>query len=84
MNGQKSTIPYPLRMPDEMRERLALAAKERGRSLHAEIISRLQESLSPTRRMATLEDAIKIFQAEADKMGASFKLIFSNDDKDKL
>ena len=38
--------PYPLRMPDELRERLDEAAKTIGRSLHAEIVARLAASFS--------------------------------------
>jgi ribosomal protein S2 len=71
-------------MQPDLREKLEESAGKNERSLNAEIVARLQESLDGARRMATLEDAIKIFQEEADKIGASFKLIFSNDDKDKL
>ena len=37
--------PYPLRMPDEMREQLQAMADESGRSLNAEIVYRLQQSI---------------------------------------
>ena len=37
--------PYPLRMPDEMREYLQMEADKNNRSLHAEIVMRLQQSL---------------------------------------
>ena len=36
---------YPLRMPSELRETLESIAKENGRSLNAEIITRLHSSL---------------------------------------
>lgn len=35
-------VPYPIRMPDELRDVLAERARMAGRSLHAEIISILQ------------------------------------------
>lgn len=38
-------ISYPLRMPDDVRRQLELRAKASGRSLHAEIIARLEQSL---------------------------------------
>lgn len=38
-------IPYPLRMPEELRERLAERAKANGRSLNAEIIAILQNAV---------------------------------------
>ncbi len=37
--------PYPLRMPDEMREQLQSLAMASGRSLNAEIVYRLQRSI---------------------------------------
>lgn len=42
--------PYPLRMPDEMRQALESAAKESKRSLNAEILMRLEESLKAERK----------------------------------
>ena len=40
---------YPLRMPDEMREQLQAMADESGRSLNAEIVYHLQQSLDEYR-----------------------------------
>lgn len=37
--------PYPLRIPDEMRDYLQSEADKNNRSLHAEIVMRLQRSL---------------------------------------
>jgi len=42
-------IPYPLRMPDELRELLAERSKNNGRSLNAEILGILQEAVSGPR-----------------------------------
>lgn len=39
---------FMLRMPEGMRERIAKSAKENNRSMNAEIVSRLERSLSPT------------------------------------
>jgi hypothetical protein len=39
---------YPLRMPKELRDQLAESAKKNNRSVNAEIISRLEESFSPS------------------------------------
>lgn len=38
--------PFPLRMPPEIREWLATAAMENGRSLNSEIVQRLKEMQS--------------------------------------
>lgn len=45
MTDRHQQKPYPLRMPDELRTRLEEAAQIGSRSLHAEIIARLQSSL---------------------------------------
>ncbi|QWF19304.1 Arc family DNA-binding protein [Lysobacter capsici] len=46
MNDRHQIKPYPLRMQEELRERLDAAAGANGRSLHAEILARLESSLS--------------------------------------
>jgi plasmid stability protein len=38
-------VPYPIRMPDELRTRLVERTRTSGRSLHAEIIGILQEAV---------------------------------------
>lgn len=39
----KQAPPFPLRMPEEIRQWLNQAAKENGRSLNNEIVQRLKE-----------------------------------------
>lgn len=39
--------PFGLRLLPELRERIEAAAKESGRSMNAEIVTRLQESFEP-------------------------------------
>jgi hypothetical protein len=46
-NDRHQQKPYPLRMPAELREALEETAKSNGRSVNAEIVARLQESLTP-------------------------------------
>lgn len=49
MTTERHQLPaYPLRMPVELRERLEAAAKVNMRSLNAEILFRLQQSLATT------------------------------------
>lgn len=38
--------PYPLRIPDELREQLTENARKHGRSLNAEILGILQEAVN--------------------------------------
>lgn len=45
MNDRHQTKPYPLRMGEDLRAKLEEKAKEMGRSLNAEIVSRLEASL---------------------------------------
>lgn len=45
MEDRPRTTPYPLRMPDELRYKLEIAAQDGNRSLHAEIVARLEGSL---------------------------------------
>jgi hypothetical protein len=47
MNDRHVISPYPIRMPSELRQRLEESAKQGARSLHAEIISRLEASYDP-------------------------------------
>ncbi|MFK3641214.1 Arc family DNA-binding protein [Pseudomonas protegens] len=49
MNDRHAISPYPIRMPNELRQRLDESARQGSRSLHAEIISRLEESFSSHR-----------------------------------
>lgn len=47
MSDRHSIQPYPLRLQPELRAKLEELAAENGRSLHAEIVTRLQHSLEP-------------------------------------
>lgn len=44
MDDKPRTTPYPLRMPEELRAKLEESAKSGARSLHAEIVARLERS----------------------------------------
>lgn len=56
MDSEKRTAPYPLRMPDEMREHLQQRANSNKRSLNAEILSRLDSSIHEDTRLDELID----------------------------
>lgn len=70
MTDRHSISPYPIRMPHELREKLEESARKGSRSLHAEIISRLNSSFSPK----TLDDFSIIKAAELDKEIARLSL----------
>lgn len=46
MAATPQSVPYPLRMPDELRAQLSDRAKRNGRSINAEIVSILQGELA--------------------------------------
>lgn len=77
MSDRHQQKPYPIRMPDELRERLEVAAAGGNRSLHAEIMARLDSSfksvdvndaagmLLDTQRLQEMVDALrKIISAQ--------------------
>lgn len=62
MSEKKQQTAYPLRMPSELRTKIEDLAHENKRSLNAEIIARLEESLNPRKiespGMSDLTDAL--------------------------
>ncbi|WP_281502989.1 Arc family DNA-binding protein [Ancylobacter crimeensis] len=48
-----------LRLPDGMRDRLAEAARENGRSMNAEIVSRLEKSLDQFKTLEQLVEEVE-------------------------
>ena len=44
MNDRHAISPYPIRMPPDLRQKLETEAETGNRSLHAEIVARLQAS----------------------------------------
>lgn len=78
MNDRHAISPYPVRMPGELRKRLDESAREGSRSLHAEIISRLEESFaSPnTKQMGMGELADLLIEMGREK-GLSVEVTIS-------
>ena len=58
MEDKPRTTPYPLRMSDELRAKLEGAAMAGARSLHAEIVARLETSFAPAQ--TTLFDEMTV------------------------
>lgn len=63
MAGQQQT-PYPLRLAPELRETLEAIAKEKGRSLNAEIAIRLEESVKAQADSQADGNLIKLLSEE--------------------
>lgn len=64
-------IPYPLRMPDELRQLLTERARVHNRSLNAEILDILQSSLDA--RSSVDFDLDKLAEAVAARVVAELK-----------
>lgn len=66
-------IPYPLRMPDELRELLTERSKNNGRSLNAEILGILQDAVSEPRATPAGIDTHALATEIADLVAARLK-----------
>lgn len=78
-NKPKQPTPYPLRMPDDLRSKLEEEANKIGRSLHAEIIARLEQSFSVQNQFdaaavsAIIEQTIKSTLENIEPKNFSYK-----------
>ncbi|WP_301361843.1 Arc family DNA-binding protein [Stutzerimonas nitrititolerans] len=78
MNDRHAISPYPIRMPQEIRDHLEERAKKAGRSLHAEIMQRLEATIALDEFMAeikvgTFADAYTLLEsvlADNDRIAA--------------
>ena len=67
------TIPYPLRMPEELRDQLTERARANGRSLNAEILGILQEVVGGRQGPAAAQDVDALAEAIATRVAAKLK-----------
>ena len=67
------TVPYPLRMPDELRDQLAESARVHGRSLNAEILGILQEAVGERRQPVSNMDVDALAEAIAERVAARLR-----------
>ena len=68
-------IPYPIRMPDELRDALAERARVGGRSLHAEIIAILQDAASRPSTVAVDQNMEALAELIASKVAARLQQV---------
>jgi ABC-type nitrate/sulfonate/bicarbonate transport system permease component len=68
-------VPYPLRMPEELRDRLTELSRASGRSLNAEIIGILQGAVAGSPLGTTGIDIDSLAEAIADRVAARLKKI---------
>ncbi|QOF76081.1 Arc family DNA-binding protein [Variovorax sp. 38R] len=66
--------PFGLRMLPELKERIETAARESGRSMNAEIVARLQESLNPGElESSDMARTVQRLQTELDDRSADMQ-----------
>lgn len=61
-------VPYPLRMPDELRDLLTESARAHGRSLNAEILAILQDAVGGRQQLALSLDVDALAEAIATRV----------------
>ena len=67
------TIPYPLRMPEELRDQLTERARANGRSLNAEILGILQEAVGGVGKPPEGLDTDALAELIADRVVAKLR-----------
>lgn len=80
-NGGNLTIQYNLRWSEEMRDKIADAAKENTRSMNQEIIARLEESfeknLNHDTEMHLMTQVVKDQQNQIDQLQLMLTQLFA-------
>lgn len=66
-------IPYPIRMPDELRDALTERARLGGRSLHAEIIGILQTAVDRRLGSTTGVEVDVLAEAIAERVAVKLR-----------
>ncbi|WP_369650227.1 MULTISPECIES: Arc family DNA-binding protein [unclassified Variovorax] len=64
---------FMVRLPGDMRERLALAAKSNSRSMNSELVQRLQDSLDGTAGLRFPEETLDRLRKAAKKTGRTLE-----------
>ena len=65
--------PYPLRMPEELRDRLTELSRASGRSLNAEIIGILQDAVAAPPVVSAGIDVNSLAEEIADRVAAKLR-----------
>lgn len=76
-SDRHSIAPYPLRLAPDLRGSLEESAKKGGRSLHAEIVSRLEKSFNPITDEGDVLQAVRAISEYSAQFGTSVSVNFS-------
>lgn len=86
-NGGHLTVQYNLRWSEEMRDKIAEAAKQNTRSMNQEIIARLEESfeksLNHDTEMHLMTQVVKDQQNQIDQLQLMLKQLFARFEREK-
>ena len=66
----RDIAPFGVRMPPDLKSRVETAANKSGRSINAEIVTRLQQSFASSSSPLAWSDLVDLLQSEAEKRGA--------------
>lgn len=66
----RDIAPFGVRMPPDLKSRVEAAATNGGRSINAEIVTRLEQSFSLVSSPLAWDDLVDLLQREAEKRGA--------------
>ena len=66
----RDIAPFGVHMPPDLKSRVETAANKSGRSINAEIVTRLQQSFASSPSPLAWNDLVDLLQSEAEKRGA--------------
>lgn len=76
--GKHLGIAYNLRLPQELKDRIAESAKELNRSMNADIVARLENSFLLKDSSAPTNADVKVFHLETGKRRVVFGKLLNN------
>lgn len=74
-SGGHLNAQYNLRLPDELKQKIAHSSKELNRSMNADIVARLEESFTPNTASLSTENLLVILAERFAAKGCTFHLV---------
>ncbi|MDN5648842.1 Arc family DNA-binding protein [Acinetobacter guillouiae] len=79
MSSKHLNAQYNLRWPDELKEKIAQSAKKHNRSMNADIVARLEQSLA-NEELPTITQADKDYLTKIQSIEEKLDMIINNTD----
>ena len=76
--GKHLGVAYNLRLPQELKDKIAESAKELNRSMNADIVARLEESFLKNESSAPARSEVKIFHLKNGKKRVVYGKLLNN------